>query len=121
MSLCDLRRAERRKRRVRLKLRALSDVRLSVFKSNRHFYAQLIDDGKGVTVAAASTLESEILAAAQRKVNSESAKMVARVFAGRLNGLDAGYHKFVFDRGACRYIGVVAAFADELRSLGFEF
>ncbi|MCU7611928.1 50S ribosomal protein L18 [Anaplasma capra] len=121
MSLFDLRRAERRKRRVRMKLRSLSAVRLSVFRSNRHFYAQLIDDEKGATLAAASTLEPDVLAVAKRRVNSESAKMVARLFASRLGSLDAGYHRFVLDRGSCKYIGVVAAFADELRSLGFKF
>ncbi|MDB1135244.1 50S ribosomal protein L18 [Candidatus Anaplasma sp. TIGMIC] len=121
MSLFDLEKAERRRRRVRLKLRSLSSVRLSVFKSNRHFYAQLIDDGKGETVAAASTLESEVLSVACRRVNAGAVKVVAKLLASRIDGLDATYRKFVFDRGSYRYMGVIAVFADELRSLGFEF
>ncbi|MEH0831063.1 50S ribosomal protein L18 [Anaplasma bovis] len=120
-TLVDLRRAERRKRRVRLKLRAGSSMRLSVFKSNRHFYVQLINDEVGGTVASASTLEPDVLAVANRRVNAESVKVVAKLLAGRINALDAPYHKFVFDRGARRYAGVVSVFADELRSLGFEF
>ncbi|QJC27364.1 50S ribosomal protein L18 [Anaplasma platys] len=121
MSLFDLKRAERRKRRVRLKLRSLSSVRLSVFRSNRHFYAQLIDDDAGNTVAAASTLEPEVLPIAGRRVNSDAVKEVAKLLASRIEGLDATYRKFVFDRGSYRYMGVVSVFADELRSLGFEF
>ncbi|WP_249548571.1 50S ribosomal protein L18 [Anaplasma phagocytophilum] len=121
MSLFDLKRAERRRRRVRLKLRSLSSIRLSVFKSNRHFYAQLIDDEAGRTVAAASTLESEVLAVASRRVNAGAVKIVAKLLAERIFGLDAAYRKFVFDRGSNRYMGVVAVFADELRGLGFEF
>lgn len=121
MSLCGLKRAERRRRRVRLKLRSLSSLRLSVFKSNRHFYAQLINDEEGRTVAAASTLESEVLAVANRRVNAGAVKVVAKLLAGRIYALDEAYRKFVFDRGSYRYMGVIAVFADELRSLGFEF
>ncbi|CAH58323.1 50S ribosomal protein L18 [Ehrlichia ruminantium] len=114
-------RFERRKRRVRLKLKNnLSLLRLSIFKSNRHFYVQLIDDSCGKTYAAASTLEREVIALAHRRVNSNSVKIVAKLMSERLNKLD-NCKKFVFDRGPYKYIGVVAEFANELRSYGFEF
>ena len=114
-------RFERRKKRVRLKLRKnLSLLRLSIFKSNRHFYVQLIDDSCGKTYAAASTLESEVIPLTNRRVNSNAIKIVAKLISERLNKLDNCKNLF-FDRGPYKYIGVVAEFADELRNYGFEF
>ena len=114
-------RFERRKRRVRLKLKKNSSLlRLSVFKSNRHFYVQLIDDKCGKTFASASTLEREVVALTDRKVNSDSVKVVAKLMSDRLSKLD-NCKKFVFDRGLYKYTGIVSEFADELRSYGFEF
>ncbi|QGR02653.1 50S ribosomal protein L18 [Ehrlichia ruminantium] len=119
LSTCN--RLEKRKRRVRLKLKKnLSLLRLSIFKSNRHFYAQLIDDSCGRTYAAASTLEGEVIALTQRRVNSNAVKIVAKLMSERLNKLD-NCKKFVFDRGPYKYIGIVAEFANELRNYGFEF
>ncbi|AAZ68630.1 50S ribosomal protein L18 [Ehrlichia canis] len=113
-------RSERRKKRVRLKLRRNSSLlRLSIFKSNRHFYVQLIDDKCGRTFASASTLESEVIAVTNRKVNSNAVKIVAKLMSDRLNKL-GNCKKFVFDRGPYKYTGIVSEFANELRNYGFE-
>lgn len=114
-------RFERRKKRVRLKLKKNSSLlRLSIFKSNRHFYVQLIDDNCGKTFAAASTLEREVIALTNRRVNSDSVKVVAKLISDRLSKLD-NCKKFIFDRGPYKYMGIVSQFADELRNYGFEF
>ncbi|WDM85045.1 50S ribosomal protein L18 [Ehrlichia sp. JZT12] len=117
----DYSKFERRKKRVRLKLKKnLSLLRLSIFKSNRHFYVQLIDDSCGKTFASASTLEREVVALTNRRVNSDSVKIVAKLMSDRLNKLD-NCKKFVFDRGPYKYMGIVSEFANELRNYGFEF
>ncbi|KJV69048.1 50S ribosomal protein L18 [Candidatus Neoehrlichia procyonis] len=120
--LSDVRRMQKRKQRVRTKLkRNLSKLRLSVFKSNRHFYVQLINDKESRTLASASTLESSVLSIAKRKVNADSVKIVAELIAERLKSLGSCYQEFVFDKGPYKYIGIVSVFADELRNLGFKF
>ncbi|QXK91806.1 50S ribosomal protein L18 [Neoehrlichia mikurensis] len=120
--LSDVRRAQKRKQRVRIKLKKnLSRLRLSVFKSNRHFYVQLINDKESKTVVSASTLEPSVLSIAKRKVNTDSVKIVAALIAERLRDLDPCYQEFVFDKGPYRYIGVLSVFASELRNLGFKF
>lgn len=109
----------RRKERVRTALRkkAADRVRLSVFRSGKHIYAQLIDDNKGVTVAAASTLDKELKG---KKTGSvDAAKGVGEMIAKR--GQKANVKEVVFDRGGYLFHGRVKALADAAREHGLSF
>ena len=104
---------EKRKRRVRGKIFGTAELpRVTVFKSNRHFYAQAIDDVKGVTLAAADGAKLGV------KANTEGSKAVAKVFSENLKA--KGIENVVFDRNGYQYHGVVAAFADALREDGIK-
>ena len=106
-----------RHQRVRKKVRGTGErPRLSVFRSSRHIYAQLIDDVRGRTLAAASTMEQE--ARAGTTANVEAAKAVGRRVGERAKA--AGITRVVFDRGGFRYHGRVAAVADGAREAGLE-
>ena len=110
-----------RQRRVRKKLRG-SDERplLTVFRSPRHIYAQLISDEGGRTLAAASSLSKEIRDALAGKTgNRDAAKQVGQLIARR--ALDAGIRKVVFDRNGFLYHGRVQSLADAAREAGLEF
>jgi large subunit ribosomal protein L18 len=106
----------RRRRRVRARLRGTAErPRLSVFRSNRGVFAQLIDDDRGATVAAASWTE-----AAVRDLDSlEQAKRVGELLAERAK--QAGVEGCVFDRGGYRYHGRVSAVAEGAREGGLRF
>ena len=91
--------------------------RLSVYRSNRHVMAQEIDDTAGVTLAAASTQESDLSGGATS--NKEAAAAVGERIAERAKA--AGVTTVVFDRGGFRFHGRVAALADAARSGGLEF
>jgi large subunit ribosomal protein L18 len=108
----------RRHRRVRKKVRGTAErPRLSVFRSSRHIYAQLIDDAHGRTLAAASTIEADARAGATATV--DAAKAVGQRIAERARA--AGITGVVFDRGGFQYHGRVAAVADGARDAGLEF
>ena len=108
----------RRHRRVRKKISGTAErPRLTVFRSNRHISAQLIDDAAGRTLAAASTLEPDLRSGQTGSV--EGATRVGEVLARRAK--DAGVTKVVFDRGGNRYHGRVAAVAQAARDAGLEF
>jgi len=117
----SLEQRKRRARRVRARLRkeAGERPRLSVFRSGRHIYAQVIDDRKGITVVAASTLEKDMRA--KRKVGAtvEAAAEVGKLIAERAK--KAGIDKVVFDRGGFLYHGRVKALADAAREGGLSF
>jgi large subunit ribosomal protein L18 len=110
---------DRRRRRVRttLRSRAAGKPRLSVHRSGRHIYAQVIDDAAGKTLAAASTLDKDLRgkAAATR----EGAAEVGKAIAERAKA--AGVDKVVFDRGGFLFHGRVKALADAAREGGLEF
>ena len=110
---------ERRRRRVRSALRARGGMRprLSVHRSGRHIYAQVIDDQQGHTVAAASTLDKDVRGkvGATAEAAADVGKRVAE--AAKL----AGVTKVVFDRGGFLYHGRVKALADAAREGGLEF
>ena len=110
---------EKRKERVRFKLRAAGGgrLRLSVFRSNRHIYAQVIDDRAGRTVAAASTVESALRS--QSGADRAAAGRVGALIAER--ALAAGHRKVVFDRGGYKYHGRVQALAEAAREGGLSF
>lgn len=112
---------DRRKARVRYALRtkAAGRVRLSVFRSGKHIYAQLIDDAKGVTLAAASTLDKEVKGKLKTTSTVEAAKVVGELIAGRAK--KANVKEVVFDRGGYLFHGRVKALADAAREAGLSF
>jgi large subunit ribosomal protein L18 len=108
---------ERRRQRVRYRLRqaAKGRLRLSVFRSSRHIYAQIIDDAAGHTLAAASTLEKTL----KGGTDKEAAAAVGKLIAERAKS--AGIARVVFDRGGYLFHGRVKALADAAREGGLEF
>jgi large subunit ribosomal protein L18 len=109
-----------RARRVRFKLKkvAYGKPRLSVFRSNQHIYAQVIDDEKGVTLAAASTKTKEIRDSL-KGFTIESAKKVGEVVAKK--ALEKGVKEVLFDKGAYLFHGKVKALAEGARKSGLKF
>lgn len=112
--------AVRKKRhgRVRAKLSGTEvRPRLNVFRSNKHIYAQLVDDVKGVTLASASTLDKEV--SLESTGNLDAAVKVGELVAKR--AVEKGIKAVVFDRGGYLYHGRVKALADAARENGLEF
>ena len=93
--------------------------RLSVFRSNNHMYAQIIDDTVGNTLVSASTLEKDVKAEIEKTNNVEAAAYLGTVIAKR--ALEKGIKTVVFDRGGFIYQGKVQALADAAREAGLEF
>lgn len=112
---------ERRKTRTRIRLRknANGRVRLSVFRSSKNIYVQLIDDARGVTLATASTLEKDVRSGLKTGADVAAALTVGKLIAER--GLKAGVKEVVFDRGGYIYHGRVKALADAAREGGLLF
>lgn len=112
---------ERRKRSVRNRIAGSSPgrPRLSVYRSGRHIYAQIIDDARGVTVAAASTVEKDIRSSVSNGANTDAATRVGKMIAER--GKSAGVEQVVFDRGGYRFHGRIKALADAARESGLDF
>jgi large subunit ribosomal protein L18 len=109
---------KRRHHRVRKQVRGTqSRPRLSVFRSTRHVYAQVIDDVSGQTIASASTMEKDVRGGSTANVGA--AKAVGQRIGERAKA--AGITSVVFDRGGFRYHGRVAAVADGAREAGLEF
>lgn len=110
----------RRHLRVRKKVTGTTQrPRLAVFRSEHHIYAQVIDDTRGCTLAAASTLDSGIKGAHKYGGNVEAAKAVGKLVAERAR--ENGVQQVVFDRGGFAYHGRVAGLADGAREAGLEF
>ncbi|MBL8701143.1 MAG: 50S ribosomal protein L18 [Alphaproteobacteria bacterium] len=112
---------ERRKRRVRLKLRTKGGgrPRLSVFRSSKHIYAQIIDDAKGHTLVSASTKDGDLAASVKTGATVDAAKAVGVLLAQR--AIAAGLKEVVFDRGGYMFHGRVKALADAAREGGLSF
>jgi len=111
----------RRQARVRraVKARTTRRMRLSVHRSSKHIYAQLIDDLKGETIAAASSLEKALRDALKTGADIAAAKAVGKLVAERARG--KGIEDVVFDRGRYLYHGRVKALADAAREGGLKF
>lgn len=110
----------RRHLRIRKKIFGTPErPRLSVFRSLKHIYAQIIDDTIGHTLAAASTLDPEIREELKGKTKTEQAKLVGKLIAKR--ALEKGITKVVFDRGGHKYHGRVKALAEAAREGGLIF
>ena len=118
MALTKTERRNRIKSRVKQIISGTAErPRLSVFRSNKQIYAQLIDDNNATTLVAASSNEKEIASAEGKK--SEKAAMVGKLIAKK--ALDAGYEKVVFDRSGYLYHGRVKQLADAAREGGLKF
>jgi large subunit ribosomal protein L18 len=109
---------ERRRRRTRQRLHGVGGgkPRLSVFRSSKHIYVQLIDDASGRTLAAASTLDKELRGDLKTGADTGAAGKVGALIARR--ALDAGVKEVLFDRGGYRFHGRVKALADAAREAG---
>jgi large subunit ribosomal protein L18 len=112
---------ERRKSRVRFQIRkrAAGRPRLSIFRSSKHIYAQVIDDINGVTLVAASSIEKDLKGSLKTGADSDAAAKVGTLVAER--AVKAGIKDVVFDRGGYRYHGRVKALADAAREAGLSF
>ena len=114
-------RTARRTGRVRLGIRqhAKGRVRLSVFRSSKHIYAQVIDDTKGETLASASSLEKPVRDGGKTGADVDAAKAVGKLVAER--ALQKGVKEVAFDRGRYLYHGRIKALADAAREGGLNF
>ena len=112
-------RTTRRTAKVRRNIRRAANgrARLSVFRSSKHIYAQVIDDLKGATVAAASSLEKDLRS--KTGANVDAAKAVGKLVAQR--AIEKGVKSVVFDRGGYLYHGRIKALADAAREGGLQF
>ena len=111
----------RRQRRTRYALRQAAGARprLSIFRSGKHIYAQVIDDLKGLTLAAASSLDEGLKSKLKTGANKDAASEVGKLIAER--AIAAGVKAVVFDRGGYQYHGRVAALAAAAREGGLSF
>ena len=111
----------RRRQRLRYQLRQKSSgrPRLSVFRSGKHIYAQIIDDAAGRTVAAATTLDKDLKSTLKTGADKSAAAAVGKLIAERSKA--AGVEQVVFDRGAYLYHGRVKALAEAAREGGLDF
>ncbi len=111
---------EKKHMRIRKRFSGTPDrPRLAVFRSNKHIYAQLIDDEAGNTIAAASTLDKDLKGDLKNTDDVEAATAVGKAIAQK--ALDKGIKAVVFDRGGFIYQGKVAALAEAAREAGLEF
>ncbi|WFW29532.1 MAG: 50S ribosomal protein L18 [Wolbachia endosymbiont of Menacanthus eurysternus] len=111
---------EKRKLRNRKKLNYSKCLRISIFKSNRHFYVQLINDEKGATLVSASTLDPAIRSVCNGRINSEAIKHVSHLMIERLSNIKLE-QRLVLDCGAYKYSGLISQFTENLRKSGFIF
>ncbi|MFN3745759.1 MAG: 50S ribosomal protein L18 [Hyphomicrobiaceae bacterium] len=112
---------QRRAQRVRRTLKKVANgkPRLSVFRSSKHIYAQVIDDAKGVTLAAASSIEKDLKGKLKTGADKAAAAEVGKLVAER--AIKAGVAEVVFDRGGYLYHGRVKSLADAAREGGLRF
>jgi large subunit ribosomal protein L18 len=116
------REAARKRRHQRVRKRVLGNnqrPRLNVFRSLKHIYAQVIDDTRGHTLVAASTLDPELRDQFKGLTKTEQAKLVGELLARR--ALERGVKKVAFDRGGYKYHGRVKSLAEAAREGGLEF
>ncbi|AJC72993.1 50S ribosomal protein L18 [Pseudothermotoga hypogea DSM 11164 = NBRC 106472] len=106
--------------RIRKKVKGTPEKpRLAVFRSEKHIYAQIIDDTKGHTLVSASTLDKELRQRLSKTYNTEAAREVGKLIAQR--ALSLGIKTVVFDRGGFKYHGRIKALADAAREAGLQF
>lgn len=111
---------KRRHVRIRKKISGTENKpRLCVYKSNKHIYAQVIDDTKGITLASASTIDKEVKGTIKPGCNIANAAHIGKVVAKRAIG--KGINRVVFDRSGYIYHGRIKALADSAREEGLKF
>ena len=109
---------EKRKLRNRIKIKKNSKRnRMSVFKSNKYIYVQIIDDNTGKTIASASSLEKEVKS--EKKIKFSIEEKIGNLIAKR--SIEKGIKKVVFDKGSYAYHGKVKALAESARKSGLDF
>ena len=107
-----------RQNRTRFKLKKVTDrKRLSIFKSNNHIYAQIINDEKGITLASASSLEKSIRT--EKKTKKELAEIIGKEIARR--SIENGIKEVAFDKGKYKFHGIIKILAEAARSGGLVF
>ncbi len=110
----------RRKNRIRKRVQgSAAKPRLSVFRSNKHLYCQLIDDENGLTLASASTRDKELAGQVKYGGNCDAAKLVGQAIAEKAKS--AGIERACFDRGSYKFHGRVAELANAAREGGLQF
>lgn len=121
-----IKKQDRRLQRIRRHLRIRKKIfgtaerpRLSVFRSEKHIYVQLIDDMKGHTILSASTLDPELRQKITKTYNKEAAREVGKLIAQR--ALAKGINQVIFDRGGFKYHGRIKELADAAREVGLKF
>ena len=109
----------RRAKRTRMKIRELGANRLSIHRTPRHIYAQVLSSDGGKTLASASTLDADVKSAIKNSGNTDAAATVGKIIAEKSKA--AGVSKVAFDRSGFKYHGRVKALADSARENGLEF
>lgn len=112
---------DKRKARVRYQVarKAYGRPRLSVFRSSKHIYAQIIDDAAGVTIASASTVDKDLKSTLKNGSTIDAAILIGKEVAKK--AMEKGVKEVVFDRGSYIYHGRVKALADGAREIGLSF
>jgi large subunit ribosomal protein L18 len=119
MSKLDLQTRRRERLRYQLRQKSGGRLRLSVFRSGKHIYAQVIDDAQGRTLAAASSLDKDLKTGLKTGADKDAAAAVGKLIAER--SVAAGIKAVVFDRGSYLYHGRVKALAEAAREGGLDF
>jgi large subunit ribosomal protein L18 len=109
----------RRARKTRANIRRLDATRLSVYRTPRHFYAQVMSSDGSTVLASASTLDAEVRKEIKNSGNIDAAKIVGTKLAQRAS--ESGIDTVAFDRSGFKYHGRIAAFADAAREAGLKF
>ena len=105
--------------REKIKKSANGRYRLSVFRSSKNIYAQIIDDDKGKTLLSSSTLDKKIKSKFKNTGNKEAASEIGKILGEKAK--EKGIKKVIFDRGKCLYHGRIKALADSARKAGLDF
>ncbi len=119
LTMRNLRERRRNRTRSQISKKSRGRLRLSVFRSSKHIYAQVIDDKAGVTLAAASSLDKELKGKLKTGADKAAATQVGKLIGERAKA--AGLSEVVFDRGSYLYHGRVKALAEAVREAGLSF
>jgi large subunit ribosomal protein L18 len=119
LSTLEVRNRRTTRNRYSLAQKSRGRLRLSIYRSGKHIYAQVIDDKNGKTLVAASTVEKDLRSKLKTGANKEAAKTIGQLIAER--AVKAGIKEVVFDRGGRIYHGRVKELADAARAAGLSF
>lgn len=117
--MSDINKRLRRARKARMRIKELNIERLTVHRTPRHIYAQVIDVSGGKVIASASTLDKEVRSKLKKTGNRDAAAVIGKMIAERARA--AGIEKVAFDRAGYKYHGRVQALADAAREAGLQF